>query len=109
ELEASSGRPLGWFFDQWLRRPGFPELTTSWTYDAVAKRVVVSVTQGARFGSYRFPLTIDIKTAAGRWVRTRVQVPAQTRTPVTLDPPLDTAPAELELGRGSGPTVRPRF
>src|SRR5207253_2885049 len=61
ELEAASGRPLGWFFDQWLRRPGFPELTTSWTYDAVAKRVVVSITQGARFGSYRFPLTIDIR------------------------------------------------
>jgi len=95
ELEASSGRPLGWFFDQWLRRPGFPELTTSWTYDAVAKRVIVSITQGTRFGSYRFPLTIDIRTAAGRWVRTRVEVPAQTRTLVTLDLPLDTAPAEL--------------
>src|SRR5438552_10284641 len=97
ELEAASGRPLGWFFDQWLRRPGFPELTTSWTYDAVAKRVVVSITQGARFGSYRFPLTIDIKSAAGRWVRTRVPVPAQTRTQVTLDPLLDTAPADLVI------------
>jgi hypothetical protein len=48
-----------------------------------------------RFGSYRFPLTIDIKTVAGRSVRTRVEVPAQTRTQVTLDSPLDTAPAEL--------------
>ena len=67
----------------------------SWTYDAVAKRVIVSITQGTRFGSYRFPLTIDIRTAAGRWVRTRVQVPAQTRTQVILDPPLDTAPVEL--------------
>jgi aminopeptidase N len=95
ELEASSGRPLGWFFDQWLRRPGFPELTTSWTYDAAAKRVILSIIQGARFGSYRFPLTIDIKTAAGRWVRTRAEVPAQTRTQVTLDPPLNAAPAEL--------------
>src|SRR2546430_1893444 len=56
ELEASSGRPLGWFFDQWLRRPGFPELTASWTYDAGAKRVIVSITQGTRFGSYRFQI-----------------------------------------------------
>jgi len=95
ELEASSGTPLGWFFDQWLRRPGFPELTTAWTYDAAAKRVILSITQGGRFGSYRFPLTIEIKTAAGRRVRTRVDVTAQTSTRVTLDPPLDTAPAEL--------------
>src|SRR5437762_11263625 len=65
ELEAASGTPLGWFFDQWLRRPGFPELTTSWTYDAAAKRVTLSITQAARFGSYRFPLTVDIRTAAG--------------------------------------------
>src|SRR5256886_1929552 len=84
ELEASSGTPLGWFFDQWLRRPGFPELTTSWTYDAAAKRVILSITQAARFGSYRFPLTIDIKTVAGHRVRTRVYVAPQTSTPVTL-------------------------
>src|SRR5256886_15296635 len=56
ELEASSGTRLGWFFDQWLRRPGFPELATSWTYDAAAKRVIVSITQGTRFGSYRFQI-----------------------------------------------------
>src|SRR5437879_7786811 len=66
ELEAASGMPLGWFFDQWLRRPGFPELTTSWTYDAVEKRVVVSITQDTRFGSYRFPLTIDIDRKSTR-------------------------------------------
>jgi len=95
ELEAASGTPLGWFFDQWLRRPGFPELTTSWTYDAAAKRVILSITQAGRFGSYRFPLTVDIKTAAGRRVRTRVDVTAQPSTRVTLDPPLDTAPVEL--------------
>src|SRR5439155_664146 len=59
------------------------------------RRVVLSITQAARFGSYRFPLTIDIKTVAGRRVRTRVDVTAQTSTRVTLDPPLDTTPAEL--------------
>ena len=97
ELEASSGAPLGWFFDQWLRRPGFPQLTTSWIYDAAAKRVILSITQDGRFGSYRFPLTIDIKTTAGRRVRTRVDVAAQTNTRVTLDPPFDTPPVELVL------------
>src|SRR3712207_7334636 len=26
EMEEASGTPLGWFFDQWLRRPGMPEV-----------------------------------------------------------------------------------
>src|SRR2546429_9181168 len=98
ELEAASGPPLGWFFDQWLRRPGFPELTTSWIYDAAAKRVTLSITQAARFGSYRFPLTVDITTAAGRRVPTRVGVRGQTTTRGNLDPPLDAAPAEVLVG-----------
>src|SRR2546430_10330557 len=100
ELEASSGTRLGWFFDQWLRRPGFPELTTSWIYDAAAKRVTLSITQAARFGSYRFPLTVDITTAAGRRVPTRVAVSAQTTTPGTPDPPPAAAPAGLLVGPG---------
>jgi hypothetical protein len=53
-VEASSGRPLGWFFDQWLRRPGFAEVTTSWRYDASQRRVVATIAQGSRFGAYRF-------------------------------------------------------
>src|SRR3989442_14760604 len=85
ELEASSGIPLGWFFDQWLRRPGFPELTTSWTYDAAAKRVILSITQAGRFGRYRFPLTIDITTAASPRGRDRRHVRAQTSTRGTPD------------------------
>ena len=62
-VEASSGRPLGWFFDQWLRRPGFAEVTTSWRYDASQRRVIATVEQGARFGAYRFPLTVAISDA----------------------------------------------
>ena len=45
-VEATSGRPLGWFFDQWLRRPGFAEVTTSWRYDAAQRRVVATIAQG---------------------------------------------------------------
>src|SRR5437660_12402952 len=31
ELEASPGRPLGWFCDQWLRQPRFPDLPPACT------------------------------------------------------------------------------
>jgi hypothetical protein len=59
-MEGVSGRPLGWFFDQWLRRPGYAELTTSWRYDAAQRRVVATIAQAGRFGVYRFPLTVAI-------------------------------------------------
>jgi len=33
-FEASTGMELTWFFDQWIRSPGHPELTFTWsTYD----------------------------------------------------------------------------
>lgn len=95
ELEATSGRQLGWFFDQWLRKPGFPELTTSWTYDAAAKKVNLEITQGSKFGTYRFPLEIEIKAADGKMVRTKVDVSAMTTTKVALPPVLSGAPTDL--------------
>ncbi|MCE2558627.1 MAG: M1 family metallopeptidase, partial [Acidobacteria bacterium] len=32
-MEEVSGRRLDWFFDQWLRRPGVPELEIEWEFD----------------------------------------------------------------------------
>ena len=34
EMERESKQQLGWFFDQWLKRPGYPEVTADWSYDA---------------------------------------------------------------------------
>ena len=64
-FESASGRPLGWFFDQWLRRPGWPELKTSFTWDRATGRVTLMVDQGARFGAYRLTLPVEIVDAAG--------------------------------------------
>lgn len=86
-LEGSSGRSLGWFFDQWLRRPGYAEVTTSWRYDAAQRRIVATITQGARFGAYRFPLTVAVTDAAGRERRAIIDVPASASA--TLVVPLE--------------------
>ena len=91
-VEASSGRPLGWFFDQWLRRPGFAEVTTSWRYDASQRRVIATVAQGTRFGAYRFPLTVAITDAAGKEHRATIDVPAVANTTVVVPLQLDAAP-----------------
>jgi len=72
-LEQSSQSDLGWFFDQWLRRPGWAQLRTAWHWDADTRRVTLEVEQSRRFGAYRLPLTIDVMDASGG--RRRVTVP----------------------------------
>jgi aminopeptidase N len=91
-MEGSSGRSLGWFFDQWLRRPGFAEVTTAWRYDATQRRVVATITQGTRFGAYRFPLTVAITDAAGRERRATVDVPAAGSATLTIPLAVDGPP-----------------
>jgi aminopeptidase N len=91
-LEGSSGRSLGWFFDQWLRRPGWAELTTSWKYDAAQKRVVATIAQGMRFGAYRFPLTVAITDGSGRERRTVIEVPATASSTIVVPLDVDAAP-----------------
>ena len=44
-MEEASGRELGWFFEQWLYRPGQLRIAGSWTYDARAKQVRVLLEQ----------------------------------------------------------------
>jgi aminopeptidase N len=52
-FERASSRPLGWFFEQWLRRPGYAEADASWSWNAKARRLSVIVRQGARVAPYR--------------------------------------------------------
>ena len=91
-VEGASGRSLGWFFDQWLRRPGFAELTTSWRYDAAQRRVVATIAQGTRFGAYRFPLTVAVTDASGRERRATIEVPASPSSTISVPLDLDGAP-----------------
>ena len=94
-LEGSSGRALGWFFDQWLRRPGFAEVTTSWRYDASRRRVVATIAQGARFGAYRFPLTVAVVDGSGRERRATVDVPASATATLVVPLDVDAAPRSV--------------
>jgi len=96
-VEARAKQPLGWFFDQWLRRPGFASLTTSWHYDAAASRVVLDVEQGARFGYYRVPLTVEVTDAAGAAHRVTVDIAATAATRVELPLALRAAPRAVTI------------
>ena len=96
-MDRASGRRLGWFFAQWLHRPGYPELTTSWSYDPRARRVYLEVVQGRRFGSFRFPLAVEVKRADGTTARATVQVPAARRTRIMIPLELSERPDGVTL------------
>ncbi len=94
-LERASGVSLGWFFDQWVMRPGIPELVTQWRYDRASRRVTLYITQGARFAPYRFPLTVAVRDVRGRVRRITIQVEAERSQRITLPLQLDASPRDL--------------
>ena len=83
-LEESSGRALGPFFDQWLRRPGWAEPSIGWAYDASSGTVSVFALQEGRFGAFALPVTVVVTDADNVEHRSVVDIPAEPRTTVPL-------------------------
>jgi aminopeptidase N len=77
-METASGQKLDWFFDQWLRRPGYPEIDARWRYDAQTREAVIDVRQSSRFGTYRVPLLIKVVDSLGGEHRATLPLPADT-------------------------------
>lgn len=96
-VERRAKRDLGWFFDEWLRRPGFASLTTSWRYDTATARVTLDVEQGSRFGYFRAPLTVALTDAAGARHRVTVDVPAERTSRFVLPLALRAAPRTVAI------------
>lgn len=102
EMERESKQSLAWFFDQWLRRPGYPELSATWSYDAQAREVVVNVTQESRFGAFELPLTIAVIDAEGGTRRANIRMsssgaPQEARIPVAGPPASVVLDPDVEL------------
>jgi aminopeptidase N len=83
-LERSSGRSLSGFFEQWLQRPGYPEIDVAWSVDTTARSLSLSVTQSGRFGLFEFPLRLALADSAGAIRRVEIGIPAQDTTKVEL-------------------------
>ena len=58
KMSEQAGRPLNWFFDQWLNRPGCPQLSFDWQESTVV------ITQHQDL-PYRFKLKLAWTDAAG--------------------------------------------
>ncbi|MEO7713103.1 MAG: M1 family aminopeptidase, partial [Gemmatimonadaceae bacterium] len=97
ELERSSGRPLGPFFDQWLRRPGVAQPNIGWAHDAATGTISLLVLQDSVRGAYEVPLTVLVTERSGAQRRVDVVVPADARATVALPGRFDSAPASLDF------------
>lgn len=91
-VEEVSGLSLQQFFEQWLRRPGHPELKIEFDFEhrdmmAVMK---VSQTQNTEEGTpvYKFPLDVHITTGAGER-KFKFNIDSKEHT---LQIPLDSEP-----------------
>lgn len=76
--ESVSKEDLGWFFDQWIYRPGVPIVGLSADYDAGSGEVVLEAVQNQP-ELYRLPLEVEIETSNGQ-VRRTVDLAARRET-----------------------------
>jgi aminopeptidase N len=83
-VEKRSGKSLGAFFDQWLRRPGYPELDVTWSTDSASTSIMLQVVQSRTHGLFQFPLDFSLADSTGTARHVNIGVPAQDTTAVLL-------------------------
>ena len=83
-VETASGKTLGAFFDQWLRRPGYPELDVTWSTDSASTSIMLQVVQSRTHGLFQFPLDFALADSTGNARHLNIGIPAQDTTAVVL-------------------------
>jgi aminopeptidase N len=96
-MEHTSHQKLDWFFDQWLRRPGYPVVTAYWAYDPAKHDVTIDVLQSAKYGTFRFPLTVAVVDSSGAEHRASLEMPAVADLGQRIHVPVSAAPDQIIL------------
>jgi len=110
-MESAAGRDLRWFFDQWLREPGYPVLDTDWAWDPERGEVTVTVTQAqdAAWPVFHLPLQIAVELGQGRVEQHDVDVVGRVqrfRFPAATEPTGITVDPDAWVLKGDGRTQR---
>ncbi|MFW6199584.1 MAG: M1 family metallopeptidase [Gemmatimonadota bacterium] len=95
-IEDVADRELAWFFDQWLRRPGHPEITTESTWDADAglARITVRQVQLDSWPTFRLPGVIEVEVAEGPAVRREIEMTERVQE---IEVELSSEPVEVRF------------
>jgi aminopeptidase N len=96
EMEGASKQKLGWFFNQWLRRPGYPTVQAAWRFDAGTHETVIDLVQSGPFGEYEFPITVAAVDSSGATHRASGRM-KPSGGPIQLRIPTATSPASVVL------------
>ncbi|NNE97737.1 MAG: hypothetical protein HKN25_01820 [Pyrinomonadaceae bacterium] len=70
-FQETSGRDLKWFFDQWVRAEGYPQLSVGQTYSARTKTLTLNIRQSHKTdadtpAAFRLPMEIEIRSFSRR-------------------------------------------
>lgn len=98
-FEQVSGKPLDWFFAQWLNRSGVPKIDGSWRYDAAKKQVEIRLTQSQAADPYRLAVEVGIVSNPGG--PPRVERLAMNGRQATLAIRADSRPIDVVLDPGT--------
>ena len=96
-MERASDQRLDWFFAQWLRQPGYPQLDVTWGWDSTSRRLGLDVAQvqPAAWGLFALPgVTLELMSGARVLARRTVSLSA-ARQSVQLD--LREPPTEVRV------------
>jgi imidazolonepropionase-like amidohydrolase len=88
-----AGRDLKWLFDELLVRGGALQVEASWSYDASAKQVHLTMAQTQTTGVYRMPIEVEVTTPGARSIHV-VQL-SGARQEFTI--PSDVEPSNVSL------------
>ncbi|MBD3163298.1 MAG: hypothetical protein GF346_12535 [Candidatus Eisenbacteria bacterium] len=94
-FEEATGRPLGWFFDQWIYRPGRPAYAYEYEVTGPPEDLllVLTISQVQDGLPYRMPLELEIRDALG----TSLHVLEDSLREQTFEIPIRLPSIELEL------------
>ncbi|MGD8895574.1 MAG: M1 family aminopeptidase [Acidobacteriota bacterium] len=94
-MEQASGRELGWFFDQWLRRGGMPTVRGRWAHDADSRMLRLDLEQAQPGPPFRLPIEVGLEIAGEEDRRLeRIEV---SRRRQSFSFPLERAPRSVVL------------
>ncbi len=79
-FEQVAARPLGWFFEQWLLKPGYPRLELSWRYQRGELAMDVAQRQPDSWGRFRLTLPVRVTFSSGETEVLSVPVEPVDRT-----------------------------
>jgi len=98
EWEKTSGLELDWFYDQWVKRAGVPELELTWTAGTLdAKHIVDGRIVQKNSPPYRLSLEIGIETVNGM----TLHVIEAAEESTTFRIALDSKPQDVVLDPGN--------